>query len=225
MERGAEFTLTNLVAEMSLYTGISIDRVVELVEPTRKDNYKTWAEFKYVDPQTPEEVVLFNKTCRQFFFECALHMPWAELQSIPLESRVLDYGAGLGTDCLWLYYYGYRPIYYDINLLMSDFFNWRCRERGILEEEIPRLTTPVDLEWFDYYDAISFRDVLEHIPNYDEVLTNLCVKVREGGAVLIQAPFGDEDVGVHIREHTPVSEVMKASGFVQETTTKWRRMK
>lgn len=224
-----DFGLETLVKDMSEFTGLSYDETMVLVDPGRKDNSKTWDEFGFISPQSLSETVFFNRVCRQFFFECALHPPWHELVHIPEDSKVLDYGAGIGTDSLWLYTNSRQPVYFDTNLLESEFFRWRCSKYGF---DIP-IVAPYCGVRFDYiacvgcegpYKAVVFRDVLEHIPDYKLVLEGLSELLLPGGYMFIQAPFSEScEIGVHMKERWSIAQWMLENDYTRLTDIIWQK--
>ncbi len=218
--------LDTLIYDLHQYTGMTPQEVYDAINPSRTDNQATWDDFNFVNPKSNTEVVWYNRINRTFLFECALHPPWKELEKIQPGSIVLDYGAGLGTDCFWLYMSEYNPVYFEINLAEKDFFKWRCSKYSI---DIP-IVEPFVENVLNYtecflgpYDVVILRDVLEHIPDYVRVLEGISNGLNEGGEVYIQAPFGEKELGVHMREKWPVSDWMVNHGFRKIDGIRWRK--
>ena len=196
------------------FTGMSITDVTSAIE--RKGWSNTRQDFSNMNPQSPGEVIWFNKTNRTFLFECAIHPPWEALTE-ELPGPILDYGAGLGTDCIWLYSLDNIVYYYDINMPCIEFFKWRCKKYGF---DIQAVTNP----WVDdsAYGTIIFRDVLEHIHNYEEVLNRADERLYEGGVLFVQAPFeAGVKFGVHMEEKIPVESWLKERRYKKMTDVKW----
>jgi SAM-dependent methyltransferase len=79
---------------------------------------------------------------------------------VPVGSRVLDYGCGIGSDGLLLLEAGYRVEFADFANPSTEYLAWRLRQRNLgapihdLEVEVP-----------GGFDAAYSFDVIEHVPD------------------------------------------------------------
>lgn len=107
---------------------------------------------------------------------------WYEIWNIK-ESRVLDFGCGIGTIAIYLANQGNKILGYDINDKVIDFANWRVVKHNIPNVEF----TTIKPEYTDF-DFILAIDVLEHFKNLGEVLKDL------GNTMKVGAQFYHYDV-------------------------------
>src|SRR5262249_2298511 len=101
----------------------------------------------------------------------------------------LDYGSGIGNDALVFGKAGFTVTLADISDVLLAFAAFRCRRRGIP-------TTTVDLKRAapppDAIDVVLCFDVLEHIPEPLPVVKRIHDALRDGGLLVMHAPFGDD---------------------------------
>lgn len=92
----------------------------------------------------------------------------ALVRSLPLGSRVLDFGCGIGSDGLMLLEAGYRVEFADYANPSTEYLQWRLKHRGLsapvhdLENHVP-----------GGFDAAYAFDVIEHVPDANEFLDQL----------------------------------------------------
>lgn len=98
---------------------------------------------------------------------------------------------------------------------------WRVAKYKI---KLERICSPdIFLETRHKYDAILLIDVLEHIPNYENVLKKLAKRVR---VFAISAPFKDPKVfdewhPQHLYQQRSINEIMKELGFYSYNGLYW----
>src|SRR5262249_6608537 len=103
--------------------------------------------------------------------------------------RVLDFGSGVATASLMFAEAGYQVTLADVPGKTLSFAQHRFKRRGLqcstieITEDLPNIPGTFDV-------IVSF-DVLEHIPNADQVLNGLVCSLRTSGAALIVAAFHD----------------------------------
>jgi len=151
------------------------------------------------NPQTPKEVRAFYSTTDLYIWELtAVHSYYAAIEPqtlverFPPESyaRVLDYGSGIGDIALHLAQAGYRVTIADVPGKTQEYAVHRFRRRGLpvrvirIEDRVPDLDT---------YDLVICLEVLEHVPNPDEVLAALVASIRPGGVALLAVSFGEDE--------------------------------
>jgi SAM-dependent methyltransferase len=140
---------------------------------------------------------------------------------------LLDFGCGIGTDSLMMADNGFDVTLADASPGLLDFAEWRAARHGIVLSG--SVLIPDGQEWLDArYDAIFLLDVLEHLPDYDEVATRLAAKAAK--LVAISAPFADRVVAdeAHpqhlVQSGRSVVEIMQAEWVpVEGSGLFWRR--
>ena len=106
--------------------------------------------------------------------------------------RVIDYGCGIGNVALYLAAAGYEVTAADVPGRTLDFVRHRAHRHGIQLRilEITNDTPDLPHEGFDI--VVSF-DVLEHVPNPDNILFCLVRSLRSGGVAAINVEFSTND--------------------------------
>jgi 2-polyprenyl-3-methyl-5-hydroxy-6-metoxy-1,4-benzoquinol methylase len=100
-------------------------------------------------------------------------------RTLPLET-FLDYGAGLGRDCIAFARFGYDCFHADLLGRQTEFAAWRYQVRD-LKVEIGDVRELPDRK----FDAVSCYDVLEHVPDPVGLLADLAWHVAPGGVLFI----------------------------------------
>jgi SAM-dependent methyltransferase len=118
-------------------------------------------------------------------------------------SSVLDAGCGWGVTLTALEAAGYRTTGLDISRGVLDLLD--TPQRSLVEADLSR---PVATEFRGTFDAVLALDVIEHVDDDREVVTNLGTLVKPGGWVIVSVPalpslFSEFDrVQGHRRRHT-----------------------
>ncbi len=99
--------------------------------------------------------------------------------------RVLTFGDGLGFDAFYLAKVGHQVTYFDVSERCSSFAQ-SIFERGDLD--IRMLADPADLS-AKSFDVVICLDVLEHVPDPASLVKWLSEALREGGRMIVHAPF------------------------------------
>lgn len=109
---------------------------------------------------------------------------------VPLGSRLLDYGCGIGSDGLLLLEAGYRVEFADFSNPSTDYLRWRLRRRGLrapvhdLDGEVP-----------GGFDAAFAFDVIEHVDDPFAFLAEMEQRARIVEVNLLEP--GDDDPELH----------------------------
>lgn len=160
-----------------------------------------------IRPQTPEQITSFYQNADLYIWELLqwhaspARAPYWEALAYLAEHfspdagfrRVLDLGAGVGTDGLFLAGAGYDVTLMDIDGPAFRFAQHRFTRRGLsgrFQESrwpLPPLGGP--------YDVIVCFDVFEHLPDPLEAARRLVRALRPGGLLVQRAAFSDE--GLH----------------------------
>lgn len=128
-------------------------------------------------------------------------------------ARVLDYGAGVGTDTLYFAEMCREAFYYDLPGRTSEFAVKRFAQRGV---PISRVT---NTEMYGpEFDAIVCFEVLEHLVDPLAHLDELVRLTKPGGMLFLTESFGliNENYPSHLARHKHLSgkldELMLARG-------------
>lgn len=106
------------------------------------------------------------------------------------ESRILDFGCGMGQNMLYLP----NAVGYDISEYGLDF----CRSKGLT------VTNSVDDLEDNSFDVVFSSHVLEHHPHPKAMLEVMHSKLKSGGILLLVIPFerhGKSDFELDLNQH------------------------
>lgn len=144
---------------------------------------------------TPEQIAAYYRDCGQHYigdlawwhYAVEGRREWFEREVQVLgdlgAKRVLDWGAGIGSDSLYLAASGFEVTLLDYDTPALAFARFR-RDRYGLPAEIVALPEQPTGSW----DCVLLMDVLEHIPHYWELLERLRWQTW---AFCLSAPFRD----------------------------------
>jgi 2-polyprenyl-3-methyl-5-hydroxy-6-metoxy-1,4-benzoquinol methylase len=122
-------------------------------------------------------------------------------------SRVLSFGDGLGFDSLYLAQAGHEVTYFEVS---RDCAAFASRIFADADARINVVST-FDSVQSTSYDAVVCLDVLEHIPQPDQVVGLLASVLRPGGCLIVHAPFWN----VHAEEGTHLKSNLTFSGDIK----------
>ena len=200
----------DVLEDLSAFTGISKDKIIDYFDKSRVDNTK-YELFEIVRPETRETLVWYYRVARAEFVHNATKyhdLPqgrrgWPLLKKwIKPDMEVLDYGAGTGQNCIHIYQdLKAVPHYFEISIIQKEFFKFRCIKRNcdihiiepytIFSEEIR--FDPIESIGYGHYDIICLSQVLEHIVCPQKLLERLVECLKNNGLLLEDTPFGSHD--------------------------------
>lgn len=99
--------------------------------------------------------------------------------------KIMTFGDGLGIDAYFLAQLGHEVTYFDVSQKCTEF------ARQIFEGanlNVTMLTDPKQLSP-NNFDAVLCLDVLEHVPDPPSLVGWLTSLLREGGELIVHAPF------------------------------------
>lgn len=100
--------------------------------------------------------------------------------------RLLDYGAGVGTLCIFFKRLGFDITYADVQGETFKFAQWRFKQRNL---DIPMLfADEVDLSSLGL-DGIISLEVLEHVPDPPKLLKRFHAALSPGKILICSAAF------------------------------------
>lgn len=173
------------------------------------------------ESKTPEEIKeLYTKDVFEIYL-CAKHDHWERVNQInvPKDWKILDFGAGTGQYLLKLEEKGYTNLhYYNINEIEIMFFNWLQGKRKSKIKIVEELDNDYDL-------IISF-DVMEHLPDYPDVYTDLCNRVVKGGYFFNISQFSPGEKqgrAMHYHQFYPEKKIFEQAGFKSVNHNWWQK--
>jgi SAM-dependent methyltransferase len=201
----------DIIDDLIAYTGFSAE---ELVPRLRRDpEYHFESEFEWYKPQSETELTWFYRCSSDYLFGNATHAYNPKLDIIT-QGKVLDYGAGVGSNTIGLAKRGIEVDFLEVSCLQSDFINFRANRHNLknIRQVLPYHNGRFDpvLCIREQYDAIVAMDVFEHIPNYHIVVAHLIRRLNPGGIIIEQSPFepSADDIAIHLRPSLPLEEAM-----------------
>lgn len=234
LEKAKDPKYHNVIQELVDFTGLPKEDVVRrvLLKENRKDQPWFNKEFTHFAPETPEQYAWFYAAAQSYVFTNARKPYWDFLDQSGLfpdvmgmnnQTRTLDFGAGIGQNCLELLKRGYLVDYFDLGHIQRVFYSYRLARRGY-DATFSEILLPYDSIYrFDpleaiyrQYDVILLPHVLEHIPDYEKTLEVLIKMLRVGGHILEHSPFRTKAYdkqptrpNMHLPEKTRVSDIME----------------
>lgn len=197
--------------DASSFTGLSREACLQRIHNYSITELATaWRE---ADPRTPEEMMYFYASTQLYVWEqLQWHASpdrgryWRALEQVvdrfPADAgyrRVLDFGAGIGTDALYLASHGYDVTLVDVDCPAFAFARHRFKRRRLPGRFI-RSTSPLPRPDRTYDVVVSF-DVFEHLPDPLEAARRLVTSLRAGGLLLQTGSFVDDGhQPCHLRE-------------------------
>lgn len=191
------------VEEVASFLGISFE---ECKERIIKYNPQELAEnWRKVNPRTEKEIRNFYAMNSLYLFELTKGNASKERADFQgkvlgclfefyppdLFRRVLDFGAGVGSDLLKFLERGYEASFSDLPGITAEFIKYRLKMRNFtakfipIEDKLPNL--------MDEYDIIICFDVLEHVWDPIKTLNFLVDHLSTKGVIAIINCPDDED--------------------------------
>jgi SAM-dependent methyltransferase len=168
--------LDDLSAEYADYSGLPLHDVRELLKANGSE------------PEIPEDLFGDEDRFLLGLLSAELSLPHLRgrtqlalslAKTLPVRTY-LDYGAGLGRDCIAFSRFGYECFHADLLGRQTEFAAWRYQVRR-LRVRIGDVRELPD----EKFDVVSCYDVLEHVPDPVGVLVDLAWHVAPGGLLLI----------------------------------------
>ena len=217
----------NILDDLSAFTGLTRNNVVSRLR--RFPKYHFQSEFNLHDPQSHEEIIWFYVCNSSYLFANATHPYWDRLDFITNDmGPVLDYGAGVGNNALFLAKKGISVDYMDVSIIQQEFVKFRAKRHGLtninfISSYKDNVFDPVGCIRQDY-GVVILVDVLEHIPNYDITLKYIIDHVISKGYIIDNSNFSmyENDSGVHIKPSISLEQAMIS--MEEYDTNIWRKI-
>lgn len=146
------------------------------------------------DRSTPDGLLDFYQTQTSWIFDTMWYHANQYTGAAPAESVAiveglgpvtpghhLDFGAGPGSSSLFFHALGWQVSLADISTTFQDFAKWRLQRHGVeatfydnSKQDFPAAT----------FDLITAFDVMVHVPNIVETLTQLHRALKPGGYLI-----------------------------------------
>jgi SAM-dependent methyltransferase len=220
MAPGSGDVRTELVQEAAEYLSIPIEEAWRRHRGAGERFREEWLR-TVPDPKNPDQLIDFYNRSDTELFELIewhasdpIHYRTLVIRDFALRHAgraCLDYGSGIGSDALVFAQAGFDVTLADVSDLLLGFAAFRCRKRGVRVQTIDLKTQPLPEGAFD---VVVCLDVLEHIPEPLGVVGNIRRGMREGGLLMMHAPFGDDpEHPMHVVHQDVVTPRMRSLGF------------
>lgn len=219
--------LFNVCEDLQDFTGLNNSEFNERME--RKGRFHFEGEHLFWNPTSKTELAWYYATSVNYLFANAIH-PAVSNMLRHVENKtyepILDYSGGVGNNILYLAKKEIKVQYFGIGMAEYAFARYRVEKHGV--EEYVEFKHPYSAGTgfkFNPIDAplprdcslgsILAMDVLEHIPEYHNVVRAMVESLRMGGIIVENTPFGrndlkdgEEDLRVHLAASMPMEEAM-----------------
>ncbi len=205
------FVTDDDLSDLASFTGLTPEACKErLLDYSLTELADAW---RRADPSAPDELLAFYRSADSYVWEL---MQWHAssdrrpyfqalnyvVENFPARSgwrRVYDFGAGVGTDALFLAGRGYDITLVDVDGPAFRFARHRFERRG-LEANFVESRSPLPEPEGTYDIAVCF-DVFEHLPDPLGAARRLAAALRPGGLLVQRATFdGEQDHPCHLEE-------------------------
>jgi len=192
--------------ELEEYLG----RNIEDVEKEYFESIDSHKEFSNVCKQEKDAVQFYEKTdhylyellywesCKSKFVEFKKLGLFIKKHKI---KKILDYGGGIGSLCIYMHNKGMRCDYLDVPGRTSDFASWRFKKRG-MESKV--LFADKSLP-FQEYDLVTSYDVLEHIYNPEDSVEVINSLIAQNKYFICKCSFSGG--GLHLTKNEKYQDI------------------
>jgi SAM-dependent methyltransferase len=194
-------------------------------------NWEAWSveEWQARDRSSPEAMREFYNSTESWSFDLlwyayleSLGVVWPTpviaARSLPGPARAprcLDFGSGVGDLAQMLLSIGYTVDLADVSRTLLNFARWRLERRnqqaGYIDLNDRVLPT-------NTYDVILAKDVLVHVPNFDETVRMLHAALKPSGLLLANLdtrPPSPENAWHLYADDMPLRRTLQNIGFEQ----------
>jgi len=185
----------------------------------REGRFHFEGEHMFWNPQSRSELAWYYATSVDYLFANSVHVSnnLLEVFKEPSQGPVLDYSGGVGNNIIELAKAGIPCQYFGIGMMEYTFAEYRVRKYQL--EHLVSFIRPWNSKTNWSFDPINGPlprdgslggivaiDVLEHIPDYQNVVKAMVESLRVGGIIVENTPFGstvengEEDLRVHVSD-------------------------
>jgi SAM-dependent methyltransferase len=213
---------SGVIQDLVAYTGLDVMEVFAKAILNLEDVGHFVREFQFYKPKKEAQLTWFYRSALGYLFGNIQRPFWEKLKFIEKKHEpILDYGGGIGNNTIPLASKGIHVDYFDVSIIQRDFVNFRARNRRAIGSNL-KLLDGISQFRFDYlkfienlcsnyYGVICLQDVLEHIPNYQNLLKILCSKLRKGGLIAEHTPFNSDKLNspMHFSQNFSLEKAME----------------
>lgn len=212
-----------VIAELSEYFKLSPEEVREKCLNWEKYSLEEW---QAKDRTSPEGLADFYQTQVSWIFDTMWYHAQQSHENAPAESveivlglhhlppgEMLDFGAGPGSSVMFFSRLGWKVSYADISTTMLDFARWRLDRHKV---QATFYNTRRDTLPTGAFDLITAFDVMVHVPDIGETLTQLHRALKPGGYLIFNIdnrPLTLENHGHLYEEQWPILGKVRRIGF------------
>jgi 2-polyprenyl-3-methyl-5-hydroxy-6-metoxy-1,4-benzoquinol methylase len=202
--------LIDIRKDLEDFTGLSLKEIDRLMA---RCGYNARTEFVECSQREGADH-WFYLGSRYFLFENAIHAHQIDdfvMQLLPPNAKVWEFGGGTGNISLALAARGYQVSYTELNSLQKDFVAFRAHKHGLVINIIDSWAQ----KSANTFDLVLAVDVLEHIPDYQTVLIELCETVKPGGLLWETSAFEQDAKNCthHIDDAHDYKKMLTLHGF------------
>ena len=220
MAPGGGDVRTELVHEAAEYLSIPVDEAWQRLRGAGERFRQEWLR-TVPDPKDQRQLIDFYNQSDTELFELIewhasdpIHYRTLIIRDVALRQTgraCLDYGSGIGSDALVFAQAGFDITLADVSDVLLGFAAFRCRKRGarvrtidLKKESLPSAS----------FDVVVCLDVLEHIHEPLPIVRDIRRAMREGGLLMMHAPFGDDpEHPMHVVHQDVVTPRMRSLGL------------
>jgi 2-polyprenyl-3-methyl-5-hydroxy-6-metoxy-1,4-benzoquinol methylase len=177
-----------IIAELSEYFHMPVEQVRHYCLHWEEISVQEW---QAGDRSTPDGLLNFYQTQTSWIFDTMWYHASQYHETAPAETvnivhglrqlkpgHHLDFGAGPGSSSLFFHALGWQVSLADISTTFQGFAKWRLQKH-----DVPATFYDNSKEDFpaESFDLITAFDVMVHIPNISETLTQLHRALKPGG--------------------------------------------
>ncbi|OGQ13382.1 MAG: hypothetical protein A3B70_07160 [Deltaproteobacteria bacterium RIFCSPHIGHO2_02_FULL_40_11] len=208
------------ISELQAYSGLSEEKAFETIK-----NIDNQIEADFMKDYSPNSPELFYQNYKLYYF----HLAKTDLEfrhtyfrlNIALSlakqnhlTEIVDYGAGIGRECIAFSQLGFHATHVDLQGYLSKYAAWRYQKRGLSVD----IQSPEEFKNnAKKFDLIFSCDVLEHIPDPMNVIQTWDKKLNAHGYIVTYPDFDNDGTALHLectRDHLKeFNEFFRLNGY------------
>lgn len=226
------------LVDLEEFTGLTRDAILGYLR--REPGRRISDEHAWLRPRGVEEYGWFYRGSRTYVI--ASDDAWERAEQLARPGmKCLDFGGGGGRNSMGMARKGARVFYVDIGIMNAAFVAFRARKHGlditVIDPMVEdggrwRVDTAEAARRVGGFDLAVADNVLEHVPQYHEVVAKLTQALRPGGRLLECTPFKREKAylfkradpwDIHLKPTMPMVDAAARAGLVRVEDGLWER--